>query len=230
MDIDLLGRTSREDEEIMSQIRDVISTEVSPDGLAFDPGSVRAEQITGDAEYQGLRIRLRGVLGSAKIAIQIDVGFGDIVFPGNEIVVLPTMLDDPPPTLLCYSKESVIAEKLQAMVKFGLLNSRMKDFYDIELLSRLYDFRGPDLAEAIRLTFKERDTQMPTHIEAFSDAFINAKQVQWGSFKRRLRREDVEVEFRDIVAAIEKFLAPIVSGISSGKTFHEHWKAPGPWR
>jgi hypothetical protein len=140
------------------------------------------------------------------------------------------MLDDPPPTLLCYSKESVIAEKLQAMVKLGLLNSRMKDFYDIELLSRQYDFEGSDLAEAIRITFKERGTQMPAHVDAFSDAFINTKQVQWKAFRKRLQREDVAVEFRDIVSAIEKFVRPIVSGLSSGKTFHEKWRAPGQWR
>lgn len=230
MDIDFLGRTSCEAEDIISQIRDVISTEVSPDGLAFDPDSIRAEQITGEAEYQGLRIRFRGALGSARIAMQVDIGFGDIVFPGNETIDLPTMLDDPPPTLLCYSKESVIAEKLQAMVKLGLLNSRMKDFYDIELLSRQYDFEGSDLAEAIRITFKERGTQMPAHVDAFSDAFINTKQVQWKAFRKRLQREDVAVEFRDIVSAIEKFVRPIVSGLSSGKTFHEKWRAPGQWR
>ncbi|MGE5313144.1 MAG: nucleotidyl transferase AbiEii/AbiGii toxin family protein [Acidobacteriota bacterium] len=230
MDIDLLGRTSRELEDVKSQIRDIISTDVKPDGLVFDADSVEAERITEDAEYQGLRIRFRGLLGSAKVTMQIDIGFGDIVFPGAEKESLPTMLNDTPPELLCYSKESVVAEKFQAMVKLGMLNSRMKDFYDIDLLSRRYNFDGAKLAEAIRLTFNERSTEIPAHIEAFSETFINSKQVQWNAFRKRLKREEVAVEFRIVVHNIQKFLAPAVSALSTGEKLPMHWKVGGPWR
>jgi hypothetical protein len=140
------------------------------------------------------------------------------------------MLDDAHPELFCYSMESVVAEKFQAMVKLGMLNSRMKDFYDIELLSREYDFDGPKLAEAIRLTFNERETEMPTRIDAFSEAFIVAKQVQWIAFTKRLQREDDALEFQSVVNSVEKFIAPIVSAIISGKPSPGHWKAAGPWR
>jgi hypothetical protein len=202
---------------------------VKPDGLVFDIDSIQAEQITEDAEYEGLRIRFPGLLGSAKILMQVDIGFGDIVFPEVETYRLPTMLDDAPPELLCYSRESVVAEKFQAMVKLGMLNSRMKDFYDIDLLSRQYDFEGANLAEAIRLTFHERGTEMPTHIEAFSDTFINMKQVQWIAFRKRLQREDVAAEFQNVVKNIEKFLAPIISALITGSQLPEHWNAAGSW-
>ncbi len=230
MDIDLLGRTSRDQEEIKSQFKDIIATEVKHDGLVFDSDSVQAEPITGDAEYQGLRIRFRGLLGSAKISMQIDIGFGDIVFPEIETHSLPTMLDDAPPELFCYSKESVVAEKFQATVKLGVLNSRMKDFYDIDLLSRQYDFDGANLAEAIRLTFNERRTELPTHVEVFSETFIDLKQVQWIAFMKRLQLNNVAVEFKSVVNNIEKFIVPIVSSLITGKQAPGHWLEAGPWR
>ncbi len=105
--------------------------DVETDGLAFDPDSIQAERITEDADYEWIRIRFLGALGSAKINMQIDIGFGDVVYPEPEESDLSTMLNSPAPRLLCYSRESSIAEKLEAMVELGVLNSRMKDFYDI---------------------------------------------------------------------------------------------------
>lgn len=136
MDIDLLEKTNNEEVSILAQIRDVLDVEVVPDGMTFNPASIYAERITEDADYEGIRIRFLGALGSARVNLQIDIGFGDVVFPGPETIELPTMLDFPGPRLWCYSRESTIAEKFEAMVKLGELNSRMKDFYDIWSLSR----------------------------------------------------------------------------------------------
>ena len=147
MDIDLLGRTSNAEDDLMAQLRDILAVDVEPDGLAFDADSIRTERITEGANYEGIRIRFPGTLATARIHMQIDAGFGDVVYPAPEAADLPTMLDFPAPRLLCYSRESVIAEKLEATVKLGMLNSRMKDFYDIWLLSRQFDFNGPDLAQ-----------------------------------------------------------------------------------
>ncbi len=113
MDIDMLGRTSNEVAGIVVQIQDILAIEVIPDGLIFDPDSIQAKRITEDADYQGIRIRFRGTLDSARVNIQVDIGFGDIVFPGPEESDLPTMLDLPAPRLLCYSRESTIAESLK---------------------------------------------------------------------------------------------------------------------
>lgn len=154
MDIDMLGRTANEEGNIKSQIRDVLAVEVPPDGLLVDHKSIQSERITEDADYHGIRIRFRGALGTARINMLIDIGFGDIVYPGPEKAELPCMLDAPAPSLLCYSRESAIAEKFEAMIKLGELNSRMKDFYDIWLLSRQFSFESTKLAEAVKLTFK----------------------------------------------------------------------------
>jgi len=149
MDIDMLGRTSNDDAHIIDQIRDILAVEMEEDGLTFDPGSIRSSRITEDADYEGIRIRFQGKLDSAKISMQIDIGFGDVVYPKPEETDFPTLLESPVPRLLCYSQVSAIAEKFEAMVKHGMLNSRMKDFYDIWLLSRLFNFEGAMIAEAI---------------------------------------------------------------------------------
>jgi len=229
MDIDMLGKTSNDEASIIAQIRDIMTVVVEPDGLIFDPDSIQSERITEDADYEGIRIRFRGTLDSARVSMQIDIGFGDIVYPGPEESDLPTMLDSPTPKLLCYSRESAIAEKFEAMVKLGVLNSRMKDFYDIWILSRQFDFDGMKLTEAIRLTFDRRGTVMPVEIEAFDEAFISAKQIQWSAFWKRLLQDHVPVSFRDIVSAVETFLVPVASAISQGNSKPLSWIASGPW-
>lgn len=229
MDIDMLGRTSNEEAYIIAQIRDILTVDVEADGIAFDPDSIRAERITDDADYEGIRIRFLGVLGSARIHMQIDIGFGDVVYPEPEESELPTMLNSPAPRLLCYSRESTIAEKFEAMVKLGVLNSRMKDFYDIWLLSRQFDFDGAELAEAVRLTFERRGTALPAEIEAFTEPFISAKQTQWAAFWKRLGQDHVPASFGEIMAQVDGFLSPIVAAHTEGKPMPTKWTAPGPW-
>jgi len=229
MDIDLLGKTSNDEVRIVEQIREIMSVETEPDGLDFDLNSVYAGRITENADYEGVRIRFRGLLGTAKVTMQIDIGFGDVVYPGPEESDLPSMLDFPAPRLLCYSRESAIAEKFEAMVKLGILNSRMKDFYDIWLLSRLFDFDGAKLTEAIRLTFKQRGTIFSDSIEAFTEPFIDAKQIQWRAFWRRLKQDNVPSEFREISFAVNEFLMPIVNTLSLGGPKPGLWISPGPW-
>lgn len=230
MDIDMLGRTSNEESSIIAQVRDIIAVDVEADGLSFDPDSIQTERITEDADYEGIRIRFRGELDSARVSMQIDIGFGDIVHPEPEASDLPTMLDSPAPRLLCYSRESAIAEKFETMVKLGILNSRMKDFYDIWLLSRQFDFDGAVLTEAIRLTFERRGTMMPIEIEGFNKAFIDGKQIQWTAFWKRLQQDHVPDSFRDIVFAVEGFLGPVATSLVEGKARPVIWQAPGPWR
>ncbi len=229
MDIDMLGITSNEETDLIARIRDILTMDVEADGLAFDPDSIRIERITEDANYAGLRIRFPGTLGSARIHMQIDIGFGDVIYPEPEELEVPGMLNLPEPRLLCYSRESTIAEKFEAMVKLGMLNSRMKDFHDIWLLSRQFDFDGAELAEAINLTFEQRGTAMPTEIEAFTDLFISAKQAQWAAFRKRLGYDGTPDSFKDIVAQVGRFLSPIVAAHTKGKARPAKWAAPGPW-
>ena len=155
--------------------------EVDNDGIVFHKDTVTGIRITEDADYKGVRILLRGNLGSTRLLLQIDVGFGDVVIPGPGKVKYPVLLDFPPPELNGYTMESTIAEKFQAMVKLGLLNSRMKDFYDIWLLSCMFDFSGETLIEAIEKTFENRKTPLISEPTVFNSTFMkdNTKQAQW---------------------------------------------------
>jgi len=229
MDIDMLCRTSNDEAVILAQIRDIITANVEPDGLIFDPDSIRFERIIEDTDYEGMRVRLLGALDTARVHMQIDIGFGDIVYPGPVESDLPTLLDFPVPRLFCYSRESAIAEKLAVMMKLGVLNSRMKDFYDIWLLSRYFDFEGAKLSEAIRLTLKQRGTVISADIGAFDDSFVELKQVQWAAFRKRLRDDYIPPSFGDIVSTLKKFLEPVISALSQGDTMTMDWKVPGLW-
>ena len=171
LDIDLLGKIENQEARILQALTEVCNEDVEPDGLNFEPVGMKAERITEDAHYQGLRVRFQAHLGPSRVMLQIDIGFGDTVLPAPESVSYPTLLDLPAPLLLGYSRVSTIAEKLDAMVSLGMLNSRMKDYYDIWYLSRHFGFCFADLAKAIHSTFHHRGTALPTDPIVLSDSF-----------------------------------------------------------
>lgn len=212
MDIDMLGKTDNEIDSICQQVAEIASIKMD-DGLVFDLTTIKGERIKEDADYEGVRVRFIGTLDNARVVMQIDVGFGDIVHPKAIITKLPTILDSPAPKLLCYSRESAIAEKFEAMIKLGELNSRMKDFYDIWLLSRQSEFDDNDLSKAIKLTLENRGTVLPEVITAFTSEFTQSKQKQWKAFCIRLRQDHIPESFADIVKEISDFLMPIITQI-----------------
>jgi len=230
MDIDMLGRVSNDEQSIPGIIRDILAVEHCEDGIVFDPASISVESITEGAEYKGQRVRFRGVLDAARIIIQIDLGFGDRVYPDPSRQRLPSLLNFPEAELYCYSRESVIAEKFEAMVKLGILNSRMKDFCDIWMLSRQYDFQGDNLCEAMRQTLKQRGTELLLPLAVFSSDFVTAKQVQWKAFRKRFPHEYVPDMFDEVVRQLQVFLAPVVEAISAKKRFVDIWVAPDSWQ
>jgi predicted nucleotidyltransferase component of viral defense system len=229
MDIDMLGRTSNEPSRIVLQMQEILTLAVEPDGMTFDVASIQTEPITKDSDYQGIRVRCLGYLDTARVNIQIDLGFGDVVFPQPETASLPTLLDYPAPQLLCYSRESAISEKFEAMLKLGGLNSRMKDFYDIWVLSQQFDFDGAKLTEAMRLTLNHRGTTLSESILPFTQEFALAKQVQWAAFCKRLGQEGMPIEFVRVVMAIEEFLAPLVLALLNQTPPPTTWVAGGDW-
>ena len=231
MDIDLLGNCTNATDETSAIVRDICMVDVEPDGLSFDTNSVSAEYITEDADYEGIRLRVRGSLGTARISIQIDIGFADAVVPKPTILEYPTILDLPAPRLPCYSKESMIAEKFQAMTKLGILNSRMKDFYDIWLMSQEFDFEGNTLAKAVKETFNRRKTEMQDEAIVFLKAFAaeESKQRQWNGFLRRSNIDEAPSELADVITRLDSFLGPIVYALVSEGTFTKNWNAQGPW-
>ena len=229
MDIDMLGLASNKASVLISNVIDILSVDVDPDGLSFFPENITAERITDDAEYQGIRIRFPAVLDTIKLNMQLDIGFGDIVHPDPEESELPSILGFTPPRLLCYSRESAIAEKFEAMLKLRELNSRMKDFYDIWLLSRQFGFDGKTLSEAIKLTLEQRSTELPDEIVAFSQEFIEEKQIQWNAFRKKLEQDHVPAKFEGIVNKVKEFIDPIASALASRKSPPSKWSASGPW-
>jgi len=231
MDIDLLGRMDNSIEAIITSIRDICSQEVVPDGIIFDLGSIRGERITEDAYDEGVRVRFKGSLDTARLTMQVDIGFGDVVVAGPAFLEFPTILDLPAPKLHGYSKESTIAEKFEAVVKLGELNSRMKDFFDIWLLSRQIDFEGKKLAKAIKKTFFARRTEIQSEPIALTKAFFEEPVMvtQWRGFIRKNRLTNVPEDFRVVVEAIAVFLGPVSKSLAEERPFEATWKAPGPW-
>ncbi len=232
MDIDLLGKIDNRLEVIVSVMKDVCRMDVEADGMSFNAETVTAARITEDAEYEGVRVRIQGSLGRARVSLQIDIGFGDVIVPGPGRVAYPALLDFPAPELNGYTMESTIAEKFQTMVKLGVLNSRMKDFHDIWMLSRMFDFRGEILAEAIRATFEQRGTRLDSVPVIFHTIVREdeGKQIQWRGFIRKTKLTEAPEDFKEVVDRLADFLSPIAGALEEGRSFGKEWKAPGPWR
>jgi predicted nucleotidyltransferase component of viral defense system len=230
-DIDLLGRMENSVDVVTSAIRDVCRQAVEADGLLFDPDTIAGMAIKEDADYEGVRVTFRGTLENARIPMQIDVGFGDVIFPGPQMIEYPTILDHAAPVLPGYSRETCVSEKFEAMVKLGLLNSRMKDFYDVWLLSRQFEFDGATLASAIEKTFFQRGTTVTPEATAFLPGFASdaTRATQWQAFLRKSRLQDAPDDLATVVQAIATFLAPPTLAISEGRTLEAVWRAPGPW-
>jgi hypothetical protein len=228
-DIDLLGRTTLEVDALVTIVRECIEVEVEADGIRFDARSVRGEEIRIAAEYGGIRVRFEGALGNARLALQVDVGFGDVVTPRPTRLLYPTLLDAERPRLLAYTPETAIAEKLHAMVILDMANSRLKDFLDIWLLIQSRAFDGALVAQAIAATFKRRKTELPTSAPiALTDVFAgdSAKQVQWRAYLRKVHVTAVPAPLIEIIAAIGSFLAPV---LEAGIRFEGAWRPGGPW-
>jgi predicted nucleotidyltransferase component of viral defense system len=166
-DLDLLGSGDRSVQRLEGVFRDICAVQVEPDGLRFAAETVEGDEIREDLEYGGVRVILIANLERARIQIQVDIGFGDVVTPPPEDVEFPTILDFPAPHLRAYRRETVVAEKFQAMVMLGVANSRMRDFYDVWLLSRRFEFNGMPLSQAIKGTFARRRTPYPRKLLLF---------------------------------------------------------------
>jgi predicted nucleotidyltransferase component of viral defense system len=232
MDIDLLGKIDNSLEAITAAIKDTCLLEVEPDGISFNAETVETIRITEDAVYEGVRVRVHGRLGNARFSIQVDIGFGDVVVPNPSTVSYPAILDFPAPELKGYTMESTIAEKFQAMVKLGVLNSRMKDFYDIWILSRTSDFKGNILTEAVSKTFEKRNTPVTLDTALFNPSFgkYGDKNVQWQGFIRKTKLINAPDSFEEVMTAVKLFLEPLAASIAERRAFNSNWVAPGPWR
>ena len=229
MDIDISQKRNDEISEVIKQIKNISSIKVEEDGLIFDSQSIRLEDIKRDTPDKGVRVLFLGTLDSANINMQIDISFRDVIFPEpKEKMVFPCILEFPAPKLWCYSLESIVAEKFEALMKLGDWNSRMKDFYDLWMLSRQHNFYGHQLSRAIELTFKNRDASLKQEITAFKQEFIKKKANEWKSFVKTLNQE-YSPSLSDVIETLKSFLLPIVKALTTKEPAPKQWKAPGPW-
>ena len=225
-DLDLLGLGNPSEQHLKRIIIETGKIKTYNDGLVFDKESIRIEDIREENKYPGLRIHLMALLGNSRIPLQIDVGYGDSIEPKPEEIRYPVILEMPKPKLLAYTRESAIAEKFEAMVELGVINSRMKDYYNIYYLSNYFNFSGSILQSAIQSTFKRRGTNIPEIIPAgLSDDFCKTAEVQfrWKGFLKRLGLKDVTSDFYIIVSEIRKFLLPVVSEINNNDFPKTRW-------
>jgi len=177
-------------------------------------------------------VQLVAYLANARINLQIDIGFGDVVKPEAEKINYPTLLDFPSPRVWAYPREAVVAEKFQAMVALGMANTRMKDFYDLWVIASQFSFLEPLLVEAIKATFARRGTQIPIDVPiALSEAFAEdpGKTTQWQAFLRRTGLEERGVELSQVIIELRLFLIPPILAVSKGEALTKSWVDGGPW-
>lgn len=230
-DIDLLGFTEFSEAEIKDVISSICILEVVSDGLIFDPTTIQVDSIRAPADHEGFRIKFLGYLGSARIHMQLDLGYRDEIHLTPERMTYPTLLDMESPIILVYPPESVIAEKFQAMVFLGEVNSRMKDFYDIWLLSKHRRFDGKTLQKSIEETFRNRNTPFPSSTPtAFNDNFSKNKQGIWKHFMDNLTVDvSIPEDFSTLTNDIKSFLMPVIESLTQNIVFDKSWVPDTGW-
>jgi nucleotidyltransferase AbiEii toxin of type IV toxin-antitoxin system len=212
-DIDFLAFGPIDLDEIEVVFREIVETPVPDDGLAFQPDSVRVENIREAEAYGGVRVRLLALLGKGKVPLQVDVASGDVVTPAPDKSIFPALLEFPAPHIRSYPIYTVVAEKFEAMVKLGILNTRMKDFFDLWFLSRRFDFDGAVLHDAVHATFARRQTVLGDKLPlTLTDEFAkdSTKQTQWIAFLRRNGLSGPPQQFTDVVVLLRQFIGPIL--------------------
>lgn len=229
-DLDFLGRGEISAADAKRIFAEICRQPVLDDGLDFDAEAVRVEPIRENNDYRGLRVKFECRLGNARIPIQIDIGLGDAITPRAQQIDYPVLLDSPKPRLKAYPRETVIAEKFQAMVSLGIANSRFKDFYDIWMLSRLFSFDGELLSRAIAATFKRRKTQLPAQTPIALSNEYAADGTNWRGFLSRNTLDDQAQTFVQVVRTLRNFLLPPVQALVDAKSFKMTWPSGGPWR
>jgi hypothetical protein len=232
-DLDFLRLGGGSADAIRADVEAICATKVDEDGVHFDPSSIRLEAIRPEDEYAGTRLTLVARCGTARVNFQIDVGVGDSPWPAPHSQEYPALLEFPPPRLLVYAPESVIAEKLEAMVVLGDRNSRIKDFFDLCYLAGRFEFDGATLEESIRMTFQKRHTPIPKAApHGLTSAYWEnpTRESQIRAFVRRAGLNVGSNPAEEILVILRLFLLPILEDLQRGIRKIEKWPPGGPWR
>lgn len=231
-DIDVLAFKSQTIGSLKAIFQEISQIQFDDDGLTYLSDTVNVNEIREEQQYGGFRVTLTAMLGAAKIHLQVDCGFGDAITPDPVVCDFPTLLDLPAPQIRTYPKETVVAEKFEAIVRLGVANSRMKDFYDLWALARDFPFSGQIMVSAIQNTFKRRQIALPIGTPAAFQASFSQnplKQTQWQAFIRKTRFIKVEKDFGKTIDFVRSFLLPPIDHLAKSKSFEMIWPAGGPW-
>lgn len=204
------------------------------DGVVFDERSIQVEDIRTGQEYGGLRATLKGTLGRIRLSLQVDVGFGDAVTPERAMQEYPPLLNQPSARIWVYPRETFVAEKLEAMIRLGPANSRVKDVWDITALARCFDFDGGMLREAVERTFRRRGTGF-TEVQPYAlqaAFYTNPKRAAyWQEFQRQvLAAAPGPAHLVEAGEELRSFLGPVWDSLVAGRRFSARWPAGGLWR
>lgn len=230
-DLDLLGKGSSAIAEVEETIRAICAME-EDDGLLFNGQSVHGARIKGDDEYEGVRVTFQGVLAGARIPMQVDIGFGDAVYPGPEFASFPVLLPMDPPVIRAYPREATVAEKFNAMVVLDIRNSRMKDFYDIWFMATTWEFGMRTLRTAILASFERRGVPIPEGIPfALTEEFLNdpQKKLQWSAFVSRLNPDSKVPSFDEVGAVLRNFVVTCIHSGSPARATDMQWTPNLGW-
>lgn len=231
-DVDFLGLFEPSLDEIRKVFGLICKQNVEPDGLIFDPDLVSTAFIRAQNAFGGIRVRLTAYLQQIRIFLQFDVGIGDEVKPKPKMAPFPTILPFPAPHILIYPKELTIAEKFHAMCKLGMMNSRVKDYFDIFQLSRHFPFIGRELRNAILTIFEKEESIIPIAIpDSLTTVFgkMAAKQNLWNRFLIRIEKETLNLTLDRVIESIREFILPPAKSAAEGKPFDLFWHPGGPW-
>ncbi|MCC6245089.1 MAG: nucleotidyl transferase AbiEii/AbiGii toxin family protein [Gemmatimonadaceae bacterium] len=232
-DLDLLRRGDASFDAIRADLEVIVKTTVPDDGITFDATKVALEPIRADNEYAGTRATIPARCGKARLMLQVDLGVGDAVWPEPKVRQYPALLDAPAPNVLAYERETVVAEKLEAIVVLGERNSRIKDFFDLHMLATMFAFDRRALGESVLRTFNRRQTPIPV------DAPIGLTAAYWENpsrptqvtaFARRSGIPATTEAGREFSHVLSAFLIPILTDVAAGKMRDGVWPPDGPWR
>lgn len=231
-DVDLLA-TGEDPQNATRRALDIICAVRCPeDGIVFDPSRTRVQQLPVD-DGRATRSHLVGLLGTAKLPLQVDIGVGDTVDPPPKRSEYPTLLDHPRPVVWMYPRETLIAEKFAAMVLLDLGNSRIKDVWDIAALATDFAFDGPVLKRAVQATLLQREALRRTEVAALGTVYYDdpERQEMWSRFCRRVEVQGYQPNsLAEAGTVVRTFLRPVWSSIVDEEPFEREWPPSGPWR
>jgi len=232
-DIDFVGRVQNTPEAVRAAVLECLGADVPDDGLRFS-GEIEVAQAMVDERYPGLRVKLRGDLAGARFTLRLDIGIDDAVVPPPGWVDYPPLLDQPAPRILAYDPSTAVAEKFESIVALGLVDSRMKDFYDLWMLAGTLPFHGRTLAGAFAATFLARGTRLPLELPpGLTDEFSSqaGTAAMWRAYQSRLATAGIEAPaaLSEVLALVGSFAMPVARATAENAPFPYSWRPHEGW-